>query len=292
MRTGSHGGVAVVGGAGFLGSALARSLEGPDVHLYTRSRPVLASGSLPAELDTVSTVVWAVSQVNPQVAEERPDLVAEDEHHLLSFLRALDDHGLSPRTVLLSSGGTVYGNHGAPFAETTPTRPASAYGRAKVRLEQVLADHAACPTVVRVANAYGPGQPAGPGQGVLAHWLRAVAAGRPVTVFGDLGTARDYVAVQDVVAALLRLHQHTGALPVVNVGSGRATTLGELLDVVRDVTGTPDLAVRHEPARGFDVSATWLDVGLAREVLGWEPRTSLRSGVAATWEWLAASVAR
>ena len=292
MGTGSHAGVAVVGATGFLGSALARSLDGPGVHLYTRSRPVLASGRLPAELHTVATVVWAASRVNPQVAEERPDLVAQDEAALLDFLRALDTHGLSPRTVLLSSGGTVYGDDGAPFSETTPTRPVNAYGRAKVRLEQVLTEHAALPTVVRVANAYGPGQPAGPGQGVLAHWLRAVADGRPVTVFGALATARDYVAVQDVVAALVLLHEHVGTVPVVNVGSGRATTLGELLDVVRDVTGTPDLAVRHEPARGFDVPATWLDVGLAREVLGWEPRTSLRSGVAATWEWLAASVAR
>ena len=294
MVTGSHGsgGVAVVGAGGFLGSALARSLRGTDLHLFSRAHPAVRAGEPAPGLETVSTVVWAASQINPLLAEERPDLVAEDERRLLEFLHALARRALSPRVVLLSSGGTVYGEHGAPFAESTPTRPATAYGRAKVRLERILAENTPLPTVVRISNAYGPGQRPAPGQGVIAHWLRAAAAGSPVTVYGSLGTARDYVAVRDVVAALERVHEHTGPLPVVNVGSGRATTLAEVLDVIRDVTGQEDLTVRQEPARAFDVPATWLDVTLAREVLGWTPGTSLRDGVAAAWAWLTAAAAR
>ncbi|MCM3661046.1 NAD-dependent epimerase/dehydratase family protein [Georgenia satyanarayanai] len=291
MLTGSHGSraAAVVGAGGFLGSSLCDALEerGVQVHRFTRTWPAVRSGEPAAELGSVSTVFWAASQINPLLAEERPDLVAADERHLADFLRALAARGLTPRTVLLSSGGTVYGNHGAPFHESSPLHPASAYGRAKARLEAVLAENAARPTVVRISNAYGPGQPPAPGQGVIAHWLRAVAAARPITVFGDLRTARDYVAVQDVVSALARLHEHDGALPALNIGSGRATTLAEVRDVVLHVTGRPELPVRHEPARSFDVPATWLDVSLARETIGWQPRVSLAEGVAATWSWLA-----
>lgn len=290
METGSHGSAdaAVVGARGFLGAALAAALEsaGATVHRFTRTRPAVTDG-VPAEaMRSVSTVFWAASQINPLLAEERPDLVLQDERHLLQFLRALADHDLSPRIVLLSSGGTVYGDVGAPFFETSPLRPTSAYGRAKIRLEGLLGEHAGNPTVVRVSNAYGPGQPPAPGQGVISHWLRAVAAGGPVTVFGELSTARDYVAVQDVVSALSLLHRHTAPLSVVNVGSGRASTLAEVLDAVREVTGRSDLPLRREPARTFDVPATWLDVSLARETLGWVPQVPLRDGVAATWAWL------
>lgn len=288
--TGSHAprGAAVIGAGGFLGAAIAGELEaaGTAVHRYTRFRPAVVSGEPAPGLRTAATVFWAATQVNPLLAEERPDLAAADERDLADFLRVLAARGLAPRIVLLSSGGTVYGDHGAPFSELSPVRPTNAYGRSKVRLEQVLAENAAHPTVVRISNAYGPGQRPAPGQGVIGHWLRAVAAGRPVTLFGDPATARDYVAVGDVVAALRRVHEHDGDLPVLNVGSGRATTLAEVLDVVKDVTGQPDVAVHREPARTFDVPATWLDVSLAREVLGWRPGVPLRDGVAAMWAWL------
>lgn len=288
MRPGSHAPAAVVGAHGFLGTALAAHLEsaGVEVRRFTRAVPAYADGALAAGLGDVATVYWAASRTNPTIAEERPERVAADEAHLVDVLGALRAAGLAPRVVLLSSGGTVYGDEGAPFSERSPLRPAGAYGRAKARLEQVLAEHAERPVVVRISNAYGPGQAPAPGQGVIGHWLRAAAAGRPLTVYGDPATARDYVAVDDVARALARLHGAPAAPAVVNVGSGRATSLAEVLDVVRDVVARPDLEVRHEPARSFDVRATWLDVSLAREALGWAPRVSLPAGVTAMWDWL------
>lgn len=288
MRPGSHAPAAVVGARGFLGTALGARLEaaGVEVRRFTRTEPALVDGTLAPGLGDVATIYWAASRINPKVAEEHPERVAADEAHLRDVLGRLRAEGLAPRVVLLSSGGTVYGAEGAPFSERSPLRPAGAYGRAKARLEQLLADNVDGAVVVRISNAYGPGQAPAPGQGVIGHWLRAAAAGRPVTVYGDPGTARDYVAVDDVAEALSRLHGAPAAPAIVNVGSGRATSLAEVLDVVRDVVGRPDLDVRHEPARAFDVRATWLDVSLARQALGWAPRVSLHAGIEAMWEWL------
>jgi UDP-glucose 4-epimerase len=77
---------------------------------------------------------------------------------------------------------------------------------------------------------------------------------------------------------------------VIILGSGRATTLGELLDVIRDVCG--DAGVEVHPARSFDLERTWLDISTARSVLGWVPQVCLREGIVDMWDWLRANSAR
>ena len=193
----------------------------------------------------------------------------------------------APTVVLLSSGGTVDDPQGrAPYDEQAPTRPLSAYGAAKLALESLLAERAPGRHVtLRVANAYGPGQPVGSGQGVIAHWLRAAWRGEPVRLFGDPATTRDYVYVEDISDALVAVAASTGPLPpVLNVGSGRPTTLQELAETVLDVVADAALELVVEPARSFDVPRTWLDVGLARGVLGWTPRTPLRHRIVLSWD--------
>ena len=235
-----------------------------------------------------STVFLLASTINPAVAESDPGRVAAD--HAV-FRDVLDRLPAGPRVVLVSSGGTVYDPAATPpYAESAPVRPTGAYGAAKLALEQSLtAAHGRAAVVVRVANAYGPGQPAAGGQGVVAHWLRSAADGGPVTIFGDPQTTRDYVYVADIADALLRVHLAVDPPPVVNVGSGRPTTLAQLADVVLDVVGRDRTELRHLPARSFDLSRTWLDVTLAEQSLGWVAATELHEGVTAAWAELHAS---
>ena len=191
-----------------------------------------------------------------------------------------------PRVVLVSSGGTVYDpTEPPPYHEQSPVRPTTAYGKAKLALERTVERElpAEARTVVRVANAYGPGQQVGDGQGVIAHWLHAAAEGRPMVLIGDAATARDFVFVDDVADALVRVHLADRPPSVVNVGSGTPTSLGDLHDLVAAVVGRPAESVVATPARRFDQSRTWLDVRIAEEALGWRPATPLAAGVEATW---------
>lgn len=282
--------VAVVGAGGFLGRALTAGLRrtGRPAVAFTRAVPFLAADGGPAPgLATAGTVYWLATQINPQLAEQEPDRVVRDRAAFEDLLRAVQGVAPAPTVVLLSSGGTVYDPAGdPPYDEQAPTRPMSAYGRAKLELEGLLA--AAAPgrhVVLRTSNAYGPGQPAVSGQGVVSHWLRAARRGEPVRVFGDPATTRDYVFVEDVVAAMLAVLDAPADLPpVINVGSGQPTTLRELAETVLDVVADPGLDLVVEPARSFDVPRTWLDVRRAEQVLGWRPVTTLRDGVAAAWE--------
>ena len=282
--------VAVVGATGFLGRSLVPALRtaGAQVATYTRSIPFLdADGRAAPGLAGAGTVFWLATGANPQTAEQQPDRVVADHTAFRGLLHAVQELTPAPTVVLLSSGGTVYDPAASPpYDESSPTRPVSAYGAGKLALEELLAREAPGRQVaVRVSNAYGPGQPVASGQGVIAHWLRAAQCGQPVRLFGDPSTTRDYVFVQDIVRALVAVAGHSSHLPpVLNVGSGRPTTLAELAETVLAVVADPSLQRLVEPARSFDVARTWLDVGLARDLLGWTPQTALPDGIAAAWD--------
>lgn len=291
------GAAAVVGARGFIGSVLLARLRAQHVSVsaFTRDVPfVYPFGHLDDDPGVPRTVFWLAGSTNPALAEQRPDLVDGDEAALAAMLDAVSSAARPPRVVLVSSGGTVYDPaYPPPYDEASPLGPTTAYGRAKVRLEAALDRSglpAGCWTIVRVSNAYGPGQRVGEGQGVIAHWLHAAAHGDPLVLFGDPATVRDFVYVDDVADALVRLHRVPEAPPVVNVGSGEPTTLAELLTIVCNVAGRRAADVVTDPARTFDQSRTWLDVGRARRELGWRPATSLAAGIAATWADLVADL--
>jgi UDP-glucose 4-epimerase len=279
--------MAVIGAGGFLGSAVVTAAReaGVPVDPYGRADPALCpDGTADPRLARARTVFWLASSVNPALAEAHPERVRADLAAFRALLRAARRLPRPPRVVLLSSGGAVYDPAAPPpYRETSPTGPRGAYGRVKLAMEDALADSGLPGTALRVSNLYGPGQPAASGQGVVGHWLRAAAAGRNLTVYGDPGTTRDYVYAADVAGALLAVHAAPAVPPVVNLGSGRPTSLRELAELLLAAIGDPALRLELHPARGFDVPHTWLDVGLAASALGWTATTPLEAGLARCW---------
>lgn len=276
---------AVVGAQGFIGSALTAALAARSVPTltFTRASPPLAlDGTLAPGLAHAATIVWAAASINPAIAESRPDKVDADRDSLGRLLTALGQQESSPaRFVFLSSGGTVYDPAApVPYREDSRCAPQGAYGRAKVESESLVLA-AADPVVLRIANAYGPGQPVAPGQGVISHWLHTIHRGDPVTVFGSPETARDYIHIDDIVSAVVAVVAAPQTPRVLNIGSGYPTTLEELRSAVESVTGP--FAVQHRESRSFDVSRTWLDVSLAQQALGWRAGVTLADGIASTW---------
>jgi UDP-glucose 4-epimerase len=288
--------VAVIGSRGFLGRATVRALgrAGVPVQEYTRDRSFLdRDGRIASDIGGVRTVVWLVSSINPRVAEESPDLIGRDRAAMEALIEGLQQLDAPPRVVNLSSGGTVYDTAATPpYDEAAPTGPTGAYGKAKLMFEGLLVDSGLPSTSLRLSNAYGPGQPTRPGQGVVAHWLAAAVAGRPLHIFGDGDAVRDFVFVDDVAAAIVAACASEHVPPVVNVGSGQPTRLRELAEIVLAAVADPALEITLDPGRTFDVARTWLDVSLARTALGWMPRTTLTEGVASQLADLRAGDAR
>ncbi|GAA0730892.1 NAD-dependent epimerase/dehydratase family protein [Dactylosporangium roseum] len=280
---------AVIGATGFLGSRLVTELSaaGRPMALFNRARPPVVGGRPAGELGAAETVFFLAAGLNPMLAARSPAHVAEEHSLLAEVLRALTRTSHRPLVVLASSGGAVYSPRAVPpYRESSPVDPSSAYGHAKLRLERLLFAHSGAirPLVLRLGNVYGPGQHPRRGYGVLAHWLTAVARGEPVRVFGDPSVARDYVHVDDVTRLLAIVHSTVASglqanLPtVLNVGSGRPTSLAHLLTILREATDR-DLTVLQEDSRPFDRQSNWLDPTLAQRTLGWSARIELRDGV-------------
>jgi UDP-glucose 4-epimerase len=280
--------VAVVGATGFIGTRLVEALDrrGIAAARFDRTTPFLHADRPVPALARARLVVYLASTINPALAVRHPERIEQDHERFAALLRGLP---AGTMVVLTSSGGTVYDpNLAAPYHESMPAMPGTAYGFAKLNLEQELLAAPARPVILRLANVYGPGQRTSTLQGVVGEWLLAARSGQPLRVFGDPGARRDYVYVDDVVRALLRVQDlrsrgMDGRIPrILNIGSGTPVSLTELAAAIGTATGRPVTPAR-EPARGFDRHDVWLDCRLAARTLAWRATTSLPAGVAATW---------
>jgi UDP-glucose 4-epimerase len=279
---------AVIGASGFIGGQLLRALsvDGIECVGYTRSTPFLTdSGKLDPGLAETNAIFWLASSIRPATASGS-DAVGADLDALAALLTHLDENAWhSVRVVAVSSGGTIYDSgNPPPYSEASPVRPANAYGEAMLEMETLLRDRWPNHVVLRASNAYGPGQPARRGQGVIAHWFDSVLREQPIRMIGDPETRRDYLYIDDLVEALRSAA--TMADPTdsaqINVASGVGTSLRELAEAVERQAGRP-VKIEQSQARTFDAPSNWLSVSLAEKALGWHPTTSLESGLAATW---------
>ena len=294
-------GILVIGGSGFIGRALVSSLaaEGREVHVLSRKpapglpagvqahvgdqgdkavlNPLLARCQQVIHLASVTTpgdTVWSPS------AEAEANLIPA-----LRFLECLQDFPESG-VVFVLTGGALYGNaEGAN--ETTIPLPGSYHGAGKVALESFFSvlgqRRPGRLTILRPSNVYGPGQALRAGFGIIPTLLERARDGGKVTIWGDGSSVRDYLYIDDMVAACR--HALDGPNGIYNIGAGVGTSLNELIEQVQQITGRM-LLVERQSTRASDVARIILDTSRVREILGWRPAVGLREGLRRTWSGL------
>jgi UDP-glucose 4-epimerase len=272
----------VVGSNGFIGRKTVLKLEnlGHKVTCITsENRDLLASRSFWSELNP-NQVVWLASKITPSVAHNNPDLVREELDEFLRFVDALS--GISPHVIYASSGGTVYTDTKLPFFESSQASGANEYGKSKLAMEHVLINSEIRSTILRISNAYGPGQRLNRGQGVIGTWLSQVLDGKPISVFGSLENVRDFVFIDDVVNAVVSGINHSAKSDVFNIGSGVGLTLNDLIKQIRTVTGV-DFEINQLDGRSVDRTSIWLNIDKAEAELNWKPLVTLEDGLKLSW---------
>jgi UDP-glucose 4-epimerase len=208
----------------------------------------------------------------------------------INLLEASRQAGV-PRIIYATSGGARYGAPATlPATEDTAVDPLSPYAAAKVAGELYMRAYAGmyglAPICLALANVYGPRQDPHGEAGVVTLFGSAMISGRPTTIYGDGSATRDYVYVDDVVAAFLCAADapltKTGTF---NIGTGVQTTVTELHQLIAAAVGVSRLP-DHVEARTGEVHASALDPTRASRVLGWKPDTELTEGIKRTVEWL------
>jgi UDP-glucose 4-epimerase len=293
----------VTGGAGFVGSHVADALvaRGEEVvvvdNLSSGNRDNVPNGARLVEVDIRDEALAEVfAGAKPDVCfhlAAQADVItsvrdpAFDAHvNVIGTLRVLQATG-DGQVVFTSTGGAIYGECERAAREDDPRRPLSPYGTSKLAGEEYLATWnrlwGTRHVVLRLGNVYGPRQLPSLEGGVVSIFLDRMAAGDDTQIFGDGNQSRDFVYVGDVARAMLAAVGQDGG--VYNVASGRETSVNELHELCRRVSGS-EREPTYAEARAGDVLRSVLDPGRANSELGWRPETSLEDGLRKTWAWV------
>ena len=308
----------IVGGGGFIGSHLVALLvekgsrniivagrqPRPRFPLVTGARYVQGDISnarvLRGLLDQCDEVIDLAYATVPKTSFDDPVLdVLSNLPTSVALLRESARSNLR-RFILVSSGGTVYGNaKHLPIDERHPTNPISPYGITKLALEkyaQMFCCLESLPAIiVRPSNAYGIHQLGNLIQGFVGASIHATLQGKEIEVFGQRGTTRDYIFVTDVAEGINAALEHGIVGETYNIGTGIGLNNRDVLDLLDLVAQPSGYSVRTRvlPERAFDVVANVLSSARLTSVSGWLPRTTFEEGIRLTWQWaLTADVPR
>ncbi len=297
----------VTGGAGFLGAALSNRLN-QDGH-QVRVIDDLSAGD-PGQLDddvlftrgdvadrpklwTLLQDIDCVYHLAARVLVSESILYPRRYNEVnvggtVSVMEAMRDAGV--QRVVLTSSGAVYGEQAEqPVREECRPNPQSPYAVSKLAAEYYVRTIGALwgieTVILRVFNAYGPGQRLPPSHPpVVPRFLKQAQQGGSLVIFGGGGQTRDFVYVDDVVEALVGAATASDVdRRIINVGSGRETSINELASLVSAALERK-VEMLHSPAESGGVARLCADISAARRLLGYEPRVELRQGLRLTME--------
>lgn len=305
----------VTGGAGYIGSVVVQQLlaEGHTVevldNLSTGHADSVLQGALWHQTELLKVGEILDSSFDAVVHLAARSLVGESVSHperywhgnivaTLALLDAMRDAGV--RRLVFSSTAAVYGEPAAAsIAETDPTMPTNPYGASKLAIDHMLTAEAHAHGLAaislryfNVAGASGDLRERHDPETHLIPNLLKVAAGEKesASIFGtDYPTAdgtavRDYIHVLDLAEAHLRALQaaEPASHEIYNLGTGTGTSVRQVIDAVREVTGAEVPAV-EEPRRAGDPAVLVASGARAQERLGWRPTREVPEMVADAW---------
>jgi len=299
--------VMVTGGAGFIGSHTVDALLENGLHVtvldnlstgsldnlkrwkkdprFRFKRASVASyRSVESVTRNVDAIIHMAAVVSPDISLRRPEVTNKiNVLGTLTVLRA----GLKNQVkkVVFASSSALYGNTSVvPTPETAPLDPITPYGVSKLAGEKYCRVFCKCfdlSTVsLRYFNVYGERQSSNPYSGVIAIFMERLKKGVQPRIFGQGNQTRDFIHVSDVVKAnLVALRTKKGTGEAFNVGTGRATSISELLLLLAELSGKAKLSpVFSQPRRG-DIMQSCANIAKARKLLEFEPKVTLGQGL-------------
>ena len=297
--------VLITGGAGFIGSHLAmtlqkraavrifdnlrtgdrRRLEGHNVDFVQAS--VLDTAALRSAMSGAVVVFHLAAMVGVKESMDNPrGCIETNVIGTFNVLEAAADAGV--RKLVFASSAAIYGyNPPVPTSETVSPSPKSPYAMSKLDgeyfCEMFLREERLKTAALRFFNVFGPGQdPASPYAAAVPTFLRHATCGEEVTIFGDGEQTREFVYVDDIVSSLLFVAENNDLTGAYNCGYGQQTTINEIAHRILELTRSESRLI-HLPARPGDVRHSCASTEKLR-ASGWRAVSGLEEGLRETIE--------
>ena len=299
--------ILITGGAGFVGSNLIRYLSGKsscklvvidDESLGKRENigpydyefikaDIRDTDTVQKALKGITCLVHLAADTRVMDSIENP--VKNFEVNVVGTFNLLElaRHAGIKKIVFASTGGAILGEATPPISEDMVARPLAPYGASKLAAEGYLSAYAGSygihATSLRFSNIYGPGSYHK--GSVVAHFFKRILSGDEIIVYGDGNQKRDYLFVFDLMQGI-EAAIRSGTHGVFQLGTGKPTTVNELLDNMKEIAGEAfQSKIIYADFRQGEIMHTWCDISKARKELGFSPDTTLENGLRQTWEW-------
>jgi UDP-glucose 4-epimerase len=296
----------VTGGCGFIGvNLIARLVEQGDRvrvldNLSLGKREDVAPFDVDLQvgdvrdLSAVTAACRGVDEVVHLAADTRViESIAHPEFNFevnamgtMNVLRACRAAGVK-KMIFASTGGAILGEKEPPVHEEMVPRPISPYGASKLAGEgycsAFFGSYGLNTVALRFSNVYGPySYQKG---SVVAQFLKNISQREPIVIYGDGKQTRDFLYVGDLVDAVMLADRTDTPGDVLQIASGRETSIASLVETMKKVF--PELAfeVRYEPARQGEILRNYASIEKARRMIGYSPQTLLDEGLRNTWRW-------
>lgn len=301
--------ILVTGGAGFLGSHICERLvdDGHDVicldNFFTsqKSNVVHLLGRPNFELirhDVTLPIFLEVDQIYNMACPAAPGHYQYNPIKTIktSVMGSINLLGMAKRCgarILQASTSEVYGDpevHPQPESyrgSVNPIGPRACYDEGKRAAETLFVDYHRMNRVdvriVRIFNTYGPRMHPYDGR-VVSNFIRQALTGNDITIFGDGSQTRSFCYRDDLVEGIVRLMAYEKFDGPVNIGNPGEFTIRELAELVIELTGA-NVKLIERPLPADDPTRRRPDITLAKQLLDWQPKVTLREGLAKTIEW-------
>lgn len=293
----------ITGGAGFIGSSLAKRLIDEDYKVYILDN--LSTGFLSNIPKGAEFIYFDIANQNHyyKISRLKPDVIfhiAGQSSGEISFENPLIDLDINTKgTILLldfcrakdvkrfffTSSMSVYGNRMKAVSEDDMPDPDSFYGVSKLASEKYISvfskNYNIDYTIFRLFNVYGPMQSmTNMKQGMVSIYMAYLLKGESVTVKGSLERFRDFIYIDDVVECFSQgIGNELSVNKIYNVASGKKTTVKELLDILFKTAGGKDNSLRLEEGTMGDIFGIYANIDKINKDTAWEPECSLENGI-------------
>lgn len=292
--------VLVMGAGGFIGKSLCKELSQKvkvrafDVYDIEEFADIdnieMVIGNFVSDQD-FSDILYGVDEVFHLISttlptEDTSNIPREIEQNIIPTVRLLESMVKNniKDIIFASSGGTIYGETGNHMNYVTdPLNPICSYGVQKKVIESYLQfyglKYGINYKIARISNPYGLGQNPNKPQGVIPIFINRLLNNQDITIYGDGTNERDYIYMDDLIEALIKLSVYKGTSDIFNIGFGQAHSLKEIVEIIERLSKKKFKNINYQPMRNCDVSKTILEVKPSQELLNWEPKIEMEQGI-------------